>query len=122
MEGKLLGRALHSMAECDQFDNIGRLFISEAKKETNTPTLSFEQIQQLWRTHYPNEDVDESCGVIRVYFFGKETAQNIRSARAPSKYVICELPADKTDEYKPEQFENPEEFQARQPDKNNVLW
>lgn len=122
MEQKHLAQVLHQMALTDQIDYIGRLFLAEARKETHTPNLTFQQIQQLWHTYYPQEDVDESCGVIRIYFDGKYTTQNIRKTREPVNLVICEVHADTSNEFTIEKYQDPEEFAANKPDEQNVVW
>ncbi len=126
MDNQQLAVTLHQMARHDQFDNIGRLFLSEAKTETHQQNLTYEAIEELWLKFYPCENIDESCGVIRVYFDGKVTVQNRRRTLEPSNFTLLPDCNPKDNESSlpaaGNEYPDPDVVPATKPDENNVIW
>jgi hypothetical protein len=124
MDSKSLAQTLHRIAQREvNMDNVGRLILSEAKRDVNIPNLTFEAINGLWQKYYPNEDIDESCGVIRVYFDGKQILKNIRHTRAPINVEMETYPVDNEETFTASKLEvYDQDFPANKPDSQNVIW
>jgi len=84
MGTKLQARILHNLARQDSFDNIGRLFLAEAKQATQNPALYSDTIREVWREYYPEETAEQKQeNLILIYFDGKEQTRNVRDAQKP---------------------------------------
>jgi hypothetical protein len=122
MGTKLQARILHSLAQRDCFDGVGRIFLLEARQALRRPELTSSDITDLWQEYYSGETAEEKqFNLVLIYFDGKETVRSIRqSYYAPVYEEPIRASGEEFQASKPEVFENTD-FKAENPEDRIIL-
>jgi hypothetical protein len=131
MDQQPLAQTLHRLAESDMnADWIGRIILSDVKLTTQTPNLTYKEIEQLWQIYYPKETTEERTpNITLIYFKGKPQTTQTRNKREP--IIPTEAPVygeqwrkDTYQEFEASPKENyhPDDFPANKPGPDNIIW
>jgi hypothetical protein len=79
---KQIAQILHTTAQRDTFDGVGRIILSDARSIADNKHLQIDDVITLWRRYYPIIDIDSRSNVALVYWNGKDTIQTYRKINA----------------------------------------
>ncbi len=84
MDEFALAQILLRFAREDNFDDIGRIIVSDAAYNVRDKTLTAEKIKELFGKFYPTYDVEiRTDNIVLVFWSGKDTVKNVRGLRPP---------------------------------------
>ena len=131
MDSQSLVATLHRLAsQYMNADWIGRLILSDIRQTTQEPSLSYDEIANLWKIYYPKEDTEErTANITLIYFKGKpetKQRQHTRPKQIPEQAPVYGEQWRK-DTYEifeatpPENY-SPDDFPANKPGPDNIIW
>ncbi len=69
---------LHSQAEKDRFNGIGRITLHDAWQIVGNKNLTTEDLKELWQKHYPGIEAETRGNALLIFWDGKETMRSVR--------------------------------------------
>ena len=109
---KQIATVLFQLAKNDTCNDVGRLMLSDCRYEAGDKHLTIKDVIALWHKYYPTIEIEQATdNILLIYWSEKGALRKTMAPKIPQKAPSFKAD-NKYDGAAPENFDNPDEFQA----------